>query len=317
MSETEGAVATGNEGESQGTPAETSGDALVNARQQNGADTPAPDAPELPKGWQNALAKSLPEDKREKFQNIVGNQSPDKFAEWVLDTRAGFDQRIPPPPQDDPEKFAEFAQKHLGAPKDPAEYQLNFSEDAPQLSEFEQNGAEEFKQVAHRLGLTQRQMDGLVEWNDNFRTTATQAQADAAKQLRETTESELKRKWGPDYEPRLTNAAVPLNHYLGERAGDLANLQLADGGVLGAHPLFVEMMADIGGDLSPDLRHVEMERSGTIDDLKEKEEAIKQEAIKQGKSPASPDVRKQILELREKFGVRSKPMSPLSGLHGR
>src|SRR5574343_211611 len=99
---------------------------------------------------------------------------------------------------------------------------------------------EEFKKVAHELGLTKEQAAKLV----NYRLGALDGILEQQAQIRETAEKELKQLWGSDFDSKLQDAKSVLTKFkdkYGDKVLDLVN------GPAGNNVAFLQMAAELAG----------------------------------------------------------------------
>lgn len=75
--------------------------------------------------------------------------------------------KVPLPRDDDPEYEAQFYEK-LGKPKSADEYQLPTDSNLP----FDEGLVSNFKEAAHKLNLTNKQVEGIARWQADLHATA-------------------------------------------------------------------------------------------------------------------------------------------------
>ncbi|MFZ5704919.1 MAG: hypothetical protein ACOY5R_06590 [Pseudomonadota bacterium] len=108
----------------------------------------------------------------------------------------------------------------IGRPADPADYQIQLPDGA------DGKLADQFRPIAHKLGLTPRQVEGLVGWNNELATTL-QAEAASAAEARRAeglaSIEALKTELGPNYavQERLAQDAARKFGLDGETADKL------------------------------------------------------------------------------------------------
>lgn len=98
----------------------------------------------------------------------------------------------------------------IGRPKDPSEYKIELPEGA------DGKLADQFRPLAHKIGLTPRQVDALVGWNNDL-ATALQAEATAAHETRKAegiaSIEALKAELGTEYGAREKLAQDAARHF--------------------------------------------------------------------------------------------------------
>ena len=135
--------------------------------------------------------------------------------------------------------------KRLGAPSNPEDYKYNLKDqemDTKQLSEF--------NQTAHRLGLLPKQAEGLIKFYNEMNTNMAASQEDAAAQAQLTTETELKKEFGPQFNKRLDQAKKLAVNSLGSEF--LENTYLKDGSRLGDNIKVIKAFSELADKLSED-----------------------------------------------------------------
>lgn len=174
--------------------------------------TPAPSPTPAPADWR----ATLPEDVKAsptlaKFTTIEG-----LVKSYVnLEKQFGADKVIIPK-EGDAEGWAK-AYDALGRPKAPAEYDFKPVQ-LPDGMEYDTALEDKFRPVAHNLGLSQKQAQGMRDWfatNQGEVFSATQQQQ---QQAREQATNELKRELGNAYEGTQKAAEAALLAYAGKDA---------------------------------------------------------------------------------------------------
>ncbi|MBO9380168.1 hypothetical protein GG804_25705 [Sphingomonas histidinilytica] len=98
----------------------------------------------------------------------------------------------------------------IGRPKDASEYKIELPEGA------DAKMADQFRPLAHKLGLTARQVEGLVGWNNEL-ATALQADATAAQEARKAegiaSIEALRSELGADYAAKEKLAQDAARHF--------------------------------------------------------------------------------------------------------
>lgn len=128
----------------------------------------------------------------------------------------------------------------LGRPADPAEYAFELPEGVLDIDPSINSEVEEFKKVAHELGLTKEQAAKLV----NYRLGALDGILEQQAQVRETAEKELKQLWGTEFDSKLQDAKSVLTKFkdkYGDKVLDLVN------GPAGNNVAFLQMAAELAG----------------------------------------------------------------------
>ena len=134
----------------------------------------------------------------------------------------------------------------LGRPESADKYTLEFKTDVAPVDE---NVIKGFAQNAHKLGLNNKQAQGILEFYKStlegsakeMSVNMESAQAEAANTLRS--------EWGKSYDENLRKASAVAQTYL---EPELLDTQLRDGSRLGDNPKIIKAFANIANLLSED-----------------------------------------------------------------
>lgn len=140
----------------------------------------------------------------------------------------------------------ETAREKLGIPKSPNEYQFTrpqLPQDLPYDEAFEQAALP----VAHKLGLTPQQVQGLIDFYAGHQAQGYDAATRSRLEAQGKATEALKSEWGASYEPKLAQAARAARYFGGEALVGFLN----ETG-LGDHPELVRAFARAGALLSED-----------------------------------------------------------------
>ena len=135
--------------------------------------------------------------------------------------------------------------KRLGAPENPDDYKYNIKD-----QELDNQQVSEFNKAAHRLGLLPKQAEGLIKFYNEMNTNMAASQEDAAAQAQLTTETELKKEFGPQFNKRLDQAKKLAVNSLGSEF--LENTYLKDGSRLGDNIKVIKAFSELADKLSED-----------------------------------------------------------------
>lgn len=234
--------------------------------------------------WYSTFTTGLQGEEAQSFTSYASRyQDPASFAKAVTNLRKSHDSRIPlPSPDADEKSWGEIYDK-LGRPKAPTEYKFNHIAGAPDLADVEVEARENFRGVAHKLGLSQKQIDGLTQWNDTFRKTQYEAFQKAPQFAAQKSVETLKSEWGPDTDRNLGIYRTSVKQYAGEDYKDIAGIRLDDGSYLGDNPKFVKMMTRVGLERAEDMRGVPLMGTAELETIDQRIQEIEYEAAKQGK----------------------------------
>ncbi len=139
----------------------------------------------------------------------------------------------------------------LGRPESPDGYdvdELALPDGMPWDEEFQAQMLDRM----HASGLTDSQARSLLEGYAELRGTAWQDANAAQTRALETTETDLRREWGGEFDARIDIANRAFAAAFGERVDDVRQLRLSDGQYLGDHPDMVRAFARLGGAMGED-----------------------------------------------------------------
>ena len=135
--------------------------------------------------------------------------------------------------------------KRLGAPENPEDYKYNLKD-----QELDNQQVSEFNKAAHKLGLLPKQAEGLIKFYNEMNANMATSQEDAAAQAQLTTETELKKEFGPQFNKRLDQAKKLAVNSLGSEF--LENTYLKDGSRLGDNIKVIKAFSELAEKLSED-----------------------------------------------------------------
>jgi len=137
------------------------------------------------------------------------------------------------------EQWGEFFGK-LGRPEKPDGYGLKKPEDMPaELWDDKRMGA--FADVAHKAGLTSKQVGALLSWESSFVKAAVAEQKAKSAAASQTAEQALRQEWGVLYDKKLDGAL---------RMAEALDPALVKDPMLANHPAFIRALAKMAGMVS-------------------------------------------------------------------
>lgn len=157
------------------------------------------------------------------------------------------------------EDRAAFA-KALGVPESPEGYEITRPEQFPEGLQANEEMETWYKGIAHKYGLTPAQLQGLYQdyigMEGQLVAKQREARAEAEKKTKEyhdKTKAELQKEWGTDFKANTENALRVAEGFAGEGFDKFfEQTKLADGTVLGDHPVFLRMFHGIFKVIGPD-----------------------------------------------------------------
>ncbi len=204
-----------------------------------GGESAAPAEPAAAPASDTNWYDSLPEDMRTD-QNITKFDSVESMGKSWLNAQRMIGQDKIPMPQTDEDWGNVYSR--LGRPDEATGYQIAAPEGA-QVNEERQSA---FLDIAHQLGLNQKQVEGIANWD--FQSSATASESLNSNNEAATNEGiqALKTEWGQAYDQNVQVANRAVNEFVGE--ADLKFIQETEvnGIKLADHPVLVKMFANIG-----------------------------------------------------------------------
>ena len=206
------------------------------------SSTQQPTQPSSGKTWKEAISEEYRSNPNiEKFTEL------DALAKSYINavSMIGTD-KIPLPGKSATDEQWNEVYNKLGRPESADKYKLEFKTDVAPVDE---NVIKGFAQNAHKLGLNNKQAQGILEfYKSTLEGSAKEmsvnmetAQADATNALRS--------EWGRAYDDNLRKAADVAQTYL---EPELLDTQLRDGSRLGDNPKIIKAFANIANLLSED-----------------------------------------------------------------
>lgn len=273
----------------------------------NGAGGGANGTPASTPAWYEPFAQGLEEPQAKEWnQRAARYKDQTTFARSYLELRQNA---IVLPKEDKPEAWNEVF-KRLGRPEKAEEYKWNHLQDAPALDAGEQEVRNGFAPVAHRLGLSQRQVDGVVQWHDQQRKVGTDAMQAQAFTTQDTNLKTLRQEWGADYEKNRKLHGTAVKAYSNPQDFEtLRSLRLADGTFALDHPAFARMFAKIGAERAEDDRYAGEFNSDSKTSALTEIAKIEGEAAAKGLYPTHPQWPHDVLKPLYNRAYGTKPIA--------
>jgi|TARA_E500000081_G_scaffold40717_1_gene44387 hypothetical protein len=194
------------------------------------------------KSWKEAISKEFRNDPNiEKFTEI------DALAKSYINAThmIGKDKVAVPNQNSTEEQWNEVFDK-LGRPASADKYILDFKSDVVPLNEGD---IKQFADNAHKLGLSNKQAQGVLEFYKNNM----EGQAQQSKVNTETSqvqaEQELRKEWGREFEANVKRAGALAKANLNT---EILDLELKNGMRVGDHPELIKGFAKIASMMSED-----------------------------------------------------------------
>lgn len=212
-----------------------------------GGDPPSGDPPstdfrdyiepngDLKAGWSKVALGEQNDGLESKFTTFGGLSGSYVNLERTMSSQ---DRITVPGPDATEEEVSAFHAK-IGRPEKPEDYSVDLP-DALKKSVFDEESVGEFKSLAHKLGLTPAQMEGLTGWyGPKFEKVIGDAESQRQQQHDDGVAA-LKKEWGADYDAKLAAAER------GAAAAGMTAEDLANNPELSNSPAYIKAMAKVG-----------------------------------------------------------------------
>jgi len=192
--------------------------------------------------WKDSISEEFRKDPNiEKFTEI------DALAKsYINATRMiGQDKVVIPTNNSTEEQWNEVYDK-LGRPESAEKYSLDAKSKVVSLDE---NAVKQFAETSHKLGLNNKQAQGLLEfYKQNMEGTAQQAKVDT-ETAQAQAEQELRSEWGREFDSKVKQASSLAKANI---KPEILDMTLSNGTRLGDHPEIIKGFAKIAGMMSED-----------------------------------------------------------------
>ena len=192
--------------------------------------------------WKDSISEEFRKDPNiEKFTEI------DALAKsYINATRMiGQDKLVIPTNNSTEDQWNEVYDK-LGRPESADKYTLDAKSEVISLDD---NAVKQFAETSHKLGLNNKQAQGLLEfYKTNMEGTAQQAKVDA-ETAQAQAEQQLRSEWGREFEAKVKQASSLAKANMNP---EILDMTLSNGARLGDHPEIIKGFAKIAGMMSED-----------------------------------------------------------------
>ncbi len=172
-------------------------------------------------------------------QNITKFESHEELAKsYINATRLIGVDKIPMPTTDDDWSNV---YSRLGRPDAAEMYQIT----GPEGVEINQDTQNSYKAVAHELGLSQKQVEGLANWQFEQEATGSAASTEASQLALDTATNGLKAEWGEAHGQNVNLAARAASEFMGEEGKEFFDNAMIDGVPAGEHPGLLKMFHSV------------------------------------------------------------------------
>ena len=225
-----------------------------------GGDTPAPQS-----SWKESISEEFRKDPNiDKFTEI------DALAKsYINATRMiGQDKLVIPNNNSTEDQWNEVYEK-LGRPESADKYAFDVkSETLP----FDESAVKSFAEQSHKLGLNNKQAQGILEFYKNNMEGSIQQSKIDTETAQTQSEQQLRQEWGRDFEGKVKQAGALAKANINP---EVLDMQLQDGTRIGDHPEIIKGFAKIAGMMSEDkILSSESENTNTSKDIESEISAI-------------------------------------------
>ena len=192
--------------------------------------------------WKDSISEEFRKDPNiEKFTEI------DALAKSYINATKmiGQDKLAIPTNNSTEEAWNEVYDK-LGRPESAEKYSLDAKSKVVSLDE---NAVKQFAETSHKLGLNNKQAQGLLEfYKQNMEGTAQQAKIDT-ETAQAQAEQELRSEWGREFDTKVKQAGSLAKANM---KPEILDMTLSNGTRLGDHPEIIRGFAKIAGMMAED-----------------------------------------------------------------
>ena len=202
-----------------------------------GADTPAPQT-----SWKDSISEEYRADPNiEKFTEI------DALAKsYINATKMIGQDKVVIPTNNSTEEHWDEVYNKLGRPESADKYSLDAKSE---VVNFDDTAIKSFAEQSHKLGLNNKQAQGILEfYKNNMEGTAQQSKIDT-ETAQAQAEQELRQEWGRDFEGKVKQAGALAKANIN---AEVLDMTLSNGTRLGDHPEIIKGFAKIAGMMSED-----------------------------------------------------------------
>ena len=181
----------------------------------------------------------------EAFKDV---KSPKDIYKGYMDAKERLGRSVVLPGEEATDEDRETFFKALGRPDSPDGYDLAQPENMPEGHAIKDEFLSEYREAAHKLGLSATQAQKLFGWFGDL--AVRNIAANAAQQAQQKADSieQLKGEWGKDYDRKSELMARAIERFGGKDLREILNAHPA----VGNNPLVAGAFAQIGEALSED-----------------------------------------------------------------
>ena len=215
--------------------------------------------------WKDSISEAYRNDPNiEKFTEI------DALAKSYINATKmiGQDKVVIPTNNSTEEHWDEVYEK-LGRPESADKYTLDAKSE---VVNFDDTAIKSFAEQSHKLGLNNKQAQGILEfYKNNMEGTAQQSKIDT-ETAQAQAEQQLRQEWGRDFEGKVKQAGALAKANINPEVLDMT---LQNGTRLGDHPEIIKGFAKIAGMMQEDkIVATESENAQSVNNIEEEISSI-------------------------------------------
>lgn len=207
---------------------ETAGDQLA-------ASEPVEQSSETSGAWYDSFSEEVKGN-----QNVTKFTSAEELAKSYINAQRLIGAEKIPMPTTDEDWSNTYAR--LGRPDDPSGYEIN----APEGMEVNEQFQQQFAELAHQIGLSQKQAAALAEFDFNRHSTSMEEFTQNQEAATNSAIESLQKEWGNAFEQNVNIASRALKEFASPEDMEFINNATIDGVPVGNHPTIVKLMNNIG-----------------------------------------------------------------------
>ena len=242
---------------------------------------------------------TLPQDMRED-QNITKFDSMEAMGKSWLNAQRLIGADKIPMPQTDEDWGNTF--NRLGRPEEASGYTLA----APEGVQVNEEAQSKFLEMAHRVGLSQKQVQDIADWDVAEKSAATEAHDSATESATNEAINGLKTEWGAAFDQNVGIANRAINEFVNETELSFLQDKSIDGVKLADHPVMVKFFANVGKGMmeSGKLEGVGSEQAMTPTEMQEKANTLMSNtAYTDNRHPEHKQLVRQVTQLFEQMAT--------------
>ena len=215
--------------------------------------------------WKDSISEAYRNDPNiEKFTEI------DALAKsYINATKMIGQDKVVIPTNNSTEEHWDEVYAKLGRPESADKYILDAKSE---VVNFDESAIKSFAEQSHKLGLNNKQAQGILEfYKNNMEGTAQQAKIDT-ETAQAQAEQQLRQEWGRDFEGKVKQAGALAKANINPEVLDMT---LSNGTRLGDHPEIIKGFAKIAGMMQEDkIVATESENAQSVSNIEEEISSI-------------------------------------------